>query len=598
MTAQPTALERFQISKPGTLFCLAVFIACFLLSVLIPPFQSPDEFDHIKRAYWLTRGQIVLDAPPGNASGGMLDDGLEAYIAAYLPLRFKPERKLSADEALAAESIPWSGARHFAPGPGTGYYFPLVYLPQAVGLGVGELFGATIGHSVKLARFLALLATVALLLAAFRTVRPNPLVYTLLLLPMALFQMATASLDGVSTALAVFAMAMFLRTTLDREKSPPYLLAGLSVSLVLLITCRVHLLPMLLLLPAAWFYTRNRRYLIATAVATALILLWLGVAIATTVSGQANTGLSTSGIVAHYIGQPLAFPTVLLNTFSDLPTTQFYRESFIGVLGWIDTRLPDAVYTQAGWSLVAMALLSVSVGHLKRDWRARALLLACAVFAVLLVFFALLVTWTPHPAAMVHGVQGRYFLVPALLIAYALGGAEPGGVRAAKIFRVVGPLFFLFSTAVTAQALVERYYLSGPPPKSLKTGMRPSPVLQANAPIKLMMNGQAQSPQPIKQLAIQFGTYMRKNAGVAELRLRAPDGRSVALPFELSDLKDNQYKTFDVEPLPYTEGEIVFKSGGGVSTWEAHTEGGPVVTCMVYEFASGAKRFTDGCPRP
>ena len=42
-------------------------------------------------------------------------------------------------------------------------------------------------------------------------------------------------------------------------------------------------------------------------------------------------------------------------------------------------------------------------------------LLALALASAALVFLALLVTWTPHPAALVQGVQGRYFIVPALL---------------------------------------------------------------------------------------------------------------------------------------------------------------------------------------
>ena len=39
--------------------------------------------------------------------------------------------------------------------------------------------------------------------------------------------------------------------------------------------------------------------------------------------------------------------------------------------------------------------------------------------------FALLVTWTPYPASTIEGIQGRYFIVPALAAAYAL--APPQG---------------------------------------------------------------------------------------------------------------------------------------------------------------------------
>lgn len=582
----------------GGLFCLAVFIAATLLSVLIPPFQSPDEFDHIKRAHFLTRGQILLDAPKGNASGGMIDDGLETYIAGYLDIRFKTERKLSADQLDAVESVDWAGKKHFSPAPGTGYYFPLNYLPQAIGLGLGELTGMTVGHSVQLARFFALAATLGLLFAAFRIARPNPLVYTLLLLPMTLFQLSTASLDGVSTALSVLAIACFMRITVERDKAPPYLLAGLATCLALVVSCRVHLLPMLLLLPAAWWFTRNRAYLVATGVVSVLVLGWLALAIGTTVDGRVNVGLPPSGVIGYYAAKPWHFFGVLGDTLSDPLTTKFYRESFLGMLGWIDQRFSPEIYDVLGGMVAAMALLSVSIGTIRRDWPERALLMFCSLSAVVLVFFALLVGWTPHPAAVIQGVQGRYFLVPALLVAYALGGtAEPGGVRAMRVFRWLGPAFFLMSSVLTVQAVVERYYLVPRQLPELKYTMKPSPMLSAQSAITLHWASQRRL-RPLKRLGIQIGTYIRTNPGVAELQLEGPDGHSRQLPIDLPKLVDNGYAMFELDGQTYNGGRIVFKTGGGISAWEAHAEGARPLTCMVYEFTDGGRVLTDGCPRP
>ena len=45
------------------------------------------------------------------------------------------------------------------------------------------------------------------------------------------------------------------------------------------------------------------------------------------------------------------------------------------------------------------------------------------MLSALSVFLLLLVAWTPNPtsAQVIEGVQGRYFLVPALMISMALG---------------------------------------------------------------------------------------------------------------------------------------------------------------------------------
>ena len=37
----------------------------------------------------------------------------------------------------------------------------------------------------------------------------------------------------------------------------------------------------------------------------------------------------------------------------------------------------------------------------------------------------MLFTWTPHPATLVQGVQGRYLLVPAMLLLLAVCSWEP-----------------------------------------------------------------------------------------------------------------------------------------------------------------------------
>jgi len=94
-----------------------------------------------------------------------------------------------------------------------------------------------------------------------------------------------------------------------------------------------------------------------------------------------------------------------------------------------------------------------------------------------------------------------------------------------------------------------------------------------------------------------FGTYRRKNPGLAELRLSTGEGEVLVIPFDLSDLVDNQYKWFDLDHRSYIAGEIVFLSGGGISIWQVHHEGGPVTSCLIYEASNGGKRYTRGCPR-
>ena len=112
--------------RAWSLFAMALFVICFAVSAITPSFQSPDEVDHVKRAYLLTTGQFVLDTPPGQSSGGMVDSGLLAYMSGYENIPFKRERKLFSDDDHEEQNISWSGVGEYSTAPGTGYYFPLI----------------------------------------------------------------------------------------------------------------------------------------------------------------------------------------------------------------------------------------------------------------------------------------------------------------------------------------------------------------------------------------------------------------------------------------------------------------------------------------
>ncbi len=127
--------------------------------------------------------------------------------------------------------------------------------------------------------------------------------------------------------------------------------------------------------------------------------------------------------------------------------------------------------------------------------------------------------------------------------------------------------------------------------------MRPSPPLSAASPIQLSMTSDHRKKnRSLRRIGVMMGTYARANPGEAELRLQGKEGVSIARVFSISDLTDNAYRYFDVDTNQYTKGEIVFKSGGGISTWEFHDERTGPKTCIKYEYADGGRGLTAGCP--
>ncbi|MCX7068390.1 MAG: GtrA family protein [Methylococcales bacterium] len=103
---------------------------------------------------------------------------------------------------------------------------------------------------------------------------------------------------------------------------------------------------------------------------------------------------------------------------------------------------------------------------------------------------------------------------------------------------------------------------------------------------------------PIKKIGIMFGTYARTNEGEGTIRLHSKEGGGEEIGFDLSTLKDNEYKFFNVTPALYNSGEFFSKTGEGVSLWKSDKDGLPFASCLSVEYANGTNLSTPGCPKP
>lgn len=437
---------------------LAMVLAGVAVSALIPPMQSPDEHSHIGRADSLSRGHLLLQTPPGESTGSMLDESLIFFTQPWLNKIVSGQAKrLPPADKEAVSALRWRHKEHFLPIPGTNYYFPLVYAPHAAALGVGQLLDLSVLHSYRLARIFCIAAGAGLLVAAFRILRPPLPAVALLLLPMSVFQWVMPTLDGVTTSLAVLALSLFARRMMDRERPPAseqWLLAGI---LFLLATTRVHVFPLLLLPFVLAWRQRSWRDTVPALVATVAALAWTMYALLTTVDARVTRAHGTGTVVNYYVLRPWEFLRVAFASATDDNLSGFYARSFIGQLGWLDTQLPSPFYVVLGIGLA----VCLAIAAVRAPWRlaadGRAALAFTAVASVLLIFFALLVTWTPHPAKTIEGVQGRYFIVPALALAYAMA-RPPGEPRRVGWPAAVGAVFGGLALYALIAAMLARYH--------------------------------------------------------------------------------------------------------------------------------------------
>lgn len=605
------------------LYLACLFLCGSVFMALAPPLQAPDAPAHLLQAYTLSN----LSAVP--ARGGMIDPALLDYLnilntdqASQTPGKVTPER------IAEMQAIRWSGSEQFVPLPVTGFYLPLLYAPQAAGLAAGRALDFSVDTSVRMARAATFGAAVLVLLYAFSLAAPVPAVLVILALPMSVFQLASVNLESMVYAVSVLSISLFANVATTQQKCGTAQLILLSVSVALLGMTKINLTPLLLLPFAAFLLCRQKRTLALGAAALVITLAWtIYVFLANSYFGSV-TGMPTRDILAFYLHDPLAFLTVLANTLSDPPHLRGYSVSFIGALGWLDTIFTPAWYSLF-WSLVLASFvvsLLYSVGHF--HLRYRLLLLLCALGDIILIFVALLLTWTPHPATMIEGASGRYLVPPALMTAYALGAGATRWRVVDWLGRGLALAMLLTTTYGTTQLLAQRFWLppatattgsptavpqtagpavpapaiaEAPPAPASQAGlMRAGPPLQRGVTQALAWPQEASaSNSPVVAVGIMFGTYMRQNSGEAELRLINREGQIHSYAFSLSTLEDNAYRIFDVHPDRYVKAEIIALTGGGPSVWQLQKPTGEVLqSCVVYVLANGEQAATVGCPPP
>ncbi|RYH66511.1 MAG: DUF2142 domain-containing protein [Alcaligenaceae bacterium] len=452
--------------KIAFLIFLAILTAT-VLTRLIPPLQSPDENVHLARADMISHGQWLLQ--PGTAGegreGGYVDSNLIAFVEAMLSISGKGATKETARQTLeAAGKKEWAHQESYYNAAGTGYYLPIIYAPHAAGLYLSRKLDLTMHASYEFTRILVIATIFAIMAWAFSLYTPNLLSLMLLTTPMALFQLNSPTIDGLCAAMTILAIGLWFSTL----HSVKYLNEGkLSLQeivlyglIIVLCTARTNLLPTLLI-PLTLLFNRRSvsRFAVFLLVCT-LTLGWIAFGISSTHDSRVVREHTTAEILISYISNPLEFFDLLFNTVSDDEIRRFYRDSYFGILGWLDTPIPrQAVRILYAFAIIVGAVL-VAATRWRRELSTRATLLAIGVISTFLIFLALALTWTNYPADKISGIQGRYFLIPTLFIAAAIGRAD-GEIRPYRPVELFAFFAFLtYSLYILGHTLLFQYKMS------------------------------------------------------------------------------------------------------------------------------------------
>ena len=423
---------------------LTALLSGLLWLAVMTPLAIPDEEYHYRASWRLAHVLLAsLDASPEDEALYFDFTGLrghynvrsgDARLYEFLPAG-------PAGESARAEDVPVRA-------------FPLLYLPQAVGLALARVLRLGFGGAFWMGRGANLLFYAACLAAAVALAPRYRSVLTAAgLLPMALHQAASFSYDGALNGLALFYTGALLRAMTGQGRLGAREYWTLLVGAALLAPAKGGCLPLIALvglIPAERFASRDdrRRKLLGLAGAC---VLFLALFLPAAAGRQLGGGLNWEGRANYTAAFALKHPVKTAGIF--LRTLRTQGVFWLGCMaGWrlagLTLALPGALPASA---LTLLPLAGAGEGPTKKR---RAAFLAAAGGMVFLAMCVMLFTWTSANRDTIQGVQGRYFLPAAPYL--ALAAAPPRRPR--RLAAIVTAASMLLN--LTAAGCVLRYTLA------------------------------------------------------------------------------------------------------------------------------------------
>ncbi len=447
-----------------------------LFVFLIPPLQAPDEQAHLYRSYQTSDLDFFADSTmlKGQERYGYAVPRSVVHAVDTLssPIAGKPLATF--DTSLYVSSLKKPLNRHdtqMVLNDAGNMYSPVVYIPQAIGVGAAKLANLPAIVMIWMGRLTNLAFW---LMAIFFAIRLFPFakwgLVVLALNPVTLTLAASLSADAVNISLAF----LFISYVLYLRKDDPLLsrrqllmLLALSVVIALTKPTNATLLLLLFLVPVKRF-ADIRKYLVwigaILAISVAAWVVWSAATsdiVAKAVQAQKpNMGVDPEVQKAGIVDNPLGYMEMIIRNYV-LVVPQApgdaVLDTYFGVFGWLDVHLPYWGQITYICCLVLGTLYQFGRGILLL-WRDKLLLLLAFGGAFIGSVTAMYMNYTPVGAAIVEGVQGRYFMPTALALLPIITGKRKIMINMDRTIPYVLCFGLLVVLLLTAAKLYARYY--------------------------------------------------------------------------------------------------------------------------------------------
>jgi uncharacterized membrane protein len=428
---------------------------------LIPPWNNPDETNHMLRVTELAHGELLGErflghadplVPSGHQSGGLANAAIITATAPFVPLVFHPERKLTLSMRLAGDQVGWDASSSVVAFPNTASYPPLLYLPAILVVRISQAIGVHVDRTLFLAKAVTAATAVLISMLALKLARRTRYALAVMaMLPMTCELYASVSHDALMIAMTLLVVGWIDGIVETSRSAGNSEVAGIALALAAVTMARP---PYVSLAVLAFLATERMRRsnVIATCFIVIAVILWsLLVSYYVLVPLVHSDPLTQANLLfAH----PFRMVAVIIATLRLYGAS--YGTQFIGQLGYSDTSLP-LYYIWFAAGVLGLGFVAATNGRSRRPWVALFAAVAGAVMVLASEYFI----WTPPDAVVAEGAQGRHFIP----LAAALILAVPGYPRLGRLTQPVAlaglGVLAITTPYVVVQALVLRYYLGG-----------------------------------------------------------------------------------------------------------------------------------------
>lgn len=402
-----------KISINKTFLIVTIMLGIFYVFA-IPIYRGHDEHAHFYRAYEISQGifntkiedeESVTTIP--EAFEETTPEGEACNITYYRNVIDFLGVDINEDETMTVN------ASYMA------VYSPIPYIPQALTIGILNIFTDNVAIIFYGARIVNLLVSVFLLYFAMKLISfGKKMIFLITILPTTMVQISSLSPDALTLTSSILFVAYVLKLWYEKRKITKKEVSKLTLLGIVVALCKIVYIPFVFLvfiLPKKNY--KNRKSYILSVIAMIVIpilinLIWL--AIANTHLSLIDNNKSSVQTVNILTNIPEYIRTVAY-------TLQYIMDKTLtALLGGGGMTHNTSAVGNGFITVIPMILLFVfeilfdEKLKINLEMKAKVIISIISLAIIGLIFTSLYVQWSPLKWFFVDGVQGRYFL-PLLL---------------------------------------------------------------------------------------------------------------------------------------------------------------------------------------